>query len=236
MTFDFELVERAAPLEVVPAGEYLLSDRIGGRQHVGTFAMDRHLVTVERFRRFVDAGGYDDKSWWHPRGWKFVQINELEAPRFWSLPKWKRFVTPTRPVVGVSWYEADAFCRFEGRRLPTEREWEAAARATDGRRYPWGDEWDDERAAVRGRGPRVTWPVGWFRGNVGPFGHFDLIGNVWQWTEDQSQPERGLDSPRIAKGGGWAARIDKNQTDTWNAFDPRDQHSHVGFRTAADVG
>ncbi len=228
----FELLPDEAPLIRVPAGTYRLSDRLGGEQPVETFELDKHLVTVARFRRFVEAGGYDEKAHWSANGWRYIQRNEVEEPRFWRDDKWARFLRPERPVVGVSWYEAEAFCRFEGRRLPTEREWEAAARATDGRRYPWGDEWDPEAAAVRGQGPRVTWPVGYFRKNVGPFGHHDLIGNVWQWTSDRSQPERGKESPMVAKGGAWAARIDKNQTDTWNAFDPMDRHSHVGFRTA----
>lgn len=231
----FELLPPEAPLERVPTGTYALSSRLGGTQEVVGFEMDRHLVTVARYRRFVDFGGYEHRDFWSVAGWRYIQRNEVGHSRFWGEDKWKRFVTPDRPIVGVSYYEAEAFCRFEGRRLPTEREWEAAARGTDGRRYPWGDEWDNRAAAVRGQGPRVTWPVGFFRKNVGPFGHFDLVGNVWQWTSDRAQPERGNESPLVAKGGGWAARIDKNQTDVWNAFDPKDRHSHVGFRTAREL-
>jgi formylglycine-generating enzyme required for sulfatase activity len=227
---DFELVAEQPVEEPVPKGRYPLSARHGPTD-VEAFRLDRHLVTVERYRKFIDAGGYREKQYWHPRGWRMITTYKMTAPRFWNEEKWARFLRNDRPVVGVSWYEADAFCRWAGRRLPTDIEWEAAARGFEGRIHPWGDEWDPRAARVRGQGARVTWPIGQFRRGVGPFGHYDLVGNVWQWTSTPSVPN-DPDSPMMTRGGSWASRPDQNRTDVWNAYDPSGQHSHVGFRTA----
>lgn len=218
----------------VPSGSYLLSPRLGGRQPVEGFFLDRHLVTVARYRRFMEAGGYQDERYWDPEGWRMITTYRLTAPRFWGEARWRRFQRDDRPIVGASWWEARAFCRYEGRRLPTEREWEAAARGPAGFRYPWGPEWDEARVGVRGKGPRLTWPVGFFHRAKGPFGHHDLVGNVWQWTDDPSIPGQA-DSPRIVRGGSWASRPDQNDTETWNAYDRGGQFSHLGFRTAASA-
>ncbi len=223
------LADRPAE-ERVPAGVYPLSERYGPTE-VDAFHLDRHLVTVARYRRFIDAGGYRERRFWDPRGWRMISAYKLTAPRFWNEAKWARFLRPDRPVVGVSWYEADAFCRFEGRRLPADVEWEAAARGLEGRPYPWGNAWDPKAAAVRGQGARVTWPVGHFRRGVGPFGHYDLVGNVWQWTATPSRPD-APGGPMMARGGSWASRPDQNRTDVWNGYDAGAQFSHLGFRTA----
>lgn len=220
---------------VVPAGRYPLSDR-HGETEVESFLLDRDLVTVARYRRFMEAGGYEEKRFWHPAGWRMITDYRLTAPRFFFEAKWAPFLEPERPIVGVSWFEADAFCRFEGRRLPTEVEWESAARGSKGRLHPWGDEWDPEAASVRGEGERVTRRVGSFPKGAGPFGHLDLVGNVWQWTATPSIPDAS-DSPMVVRGGSWASRPDQNRTDNWNAYDRSAQFSHLGFRTASlEVG
>ena len=215
----------------VPAGVYALSERLGGAQPVGAFWMDRYPVTVDRFARFIDRGGYDEPDYWDDDGWIWKKEKRIVLPRFWDEPAWRRYLRRGRPVVGVSYWEAVAFCRFEGRRLPTEREWEAAARGPAGWTYTWGDAWEEGRLGVRGVGPRMTWPVGYFRRAVGPFGHHDLIGNVWQWTSDPVDP-KDPDQGRVVRGGSWASRPDQNRTDSWNAYEPGAQFSHLGFRTA----
>lgn len=210
---------------------YRLSDRLGGAQEIKGFWLDRYPVTVERYAKFIEADGYDEPDYWDDEGWDWKRDKKIELPRFWDEPAWKRYLRKGRPVVGVSYWEALAFARFEERRLPTEREWEAAARGPSGFTYTWGDEWEEGRLGIRGVGPRMTWPVGQFRRAVGPFGHHDMLGNIWQWTSkrvDESDPE----SPRIVRGGSWASRPDQNRTDSWNAYEPGAQFSHLGFRTA----
>jgi formylglycine-generating enzyme required for sulfatase activity len=216
----------------VPAGIYPLTPRAGGPSAVlaGDVWLDRYPVTVERYQRFIDARGYQEREYWDDDGWAFRTESSISAPRFFGEPSWARFLRRGRPIVGVSWWEAAAFCRFEGRRLPSEREWEAAARGPLGFAYPWGPVWEEGRIAVRGVGPRVTWPVGFFRRARGPFGHLDLVGNVWQWTADPLDTEEP--NVRVARGGSWASRPDQNRTDHLNAYRREQRHSHVGFRTA----
>ena len=211
----------------VPAGNYPLSPRFG-RTEVDAFSLDLNLVTVDKYRRFIDAGGYQQKSFWQAAGWTMLTEYRLVAPRFWSEPKWAAFLKPNHPVVGVSWFEADAFARWCGRRLPTEMEWEASARGPSGYPFPWGADWHPDAAAVRGQGDRITWPVGSFPKGRGHFGHFDLVGNVWQWTSTCGDTSGQM----VAKGGSWASRPDQNRTDTYNAYDRGAQFSHLGFRTA----
>lgn len=215
----------------MPSGTYRLSARAGGTQEVEAFWLDRQPVTVDRFAEFIDAGGYEDQDLWDDAGWFWKQKSKIDRPRFWDDPVWKRFLRPGRPVVGVSYHEASAFCCFAERRLPTEREWEAAARGFDGWMYTWGDEWEEGRVGIRGIGPRMTWPVGFFRRARGPFGHDDLLGNVWQWTSDPADPS-DPDRARIVRGGSWASRPDQNTTESWNAYNLDGRFSHLGFRTA----
>ena len=214
----------------VPSGAYPLSAHLGGKVDVAGFRLGLHLVTVSDFRRFMDADGYRTAGFWSSRGWDFVRDLKLSAPRFFGEEKWRRFLTPHRPIVGVSFFEAEAYCSYLGGRLPTEREWEAAARGRQGFDYPWGAKWEEGVIAVRGEGPRVTWPVGTFARAAGPFGHHDLLGNVWQWTQTLSET-----GPVVVKGGSWASRQDQNRNGTWNAYEHRGRFSHVGFRVAYSV-
>jgi iron(II)-dependent oxidoreductase len=216
---------------LVPAGSYILSARLGGKSEIAAFWIDRQPVTVDRYTRFIDSGAYTDPDLWDEDGWAYLQRERIELPRFWDEPEWTRYLRKNRPVVGVSWWEASAFARFEGRRLPTERELEAASRGPSGSLYTWGDTWEEGRIGIRGVGPRMTWPVGFFRGARGPFGHDDLIGNIWQWTSTPADPE-DPDLRRVVRGGSWASRPDQNTTESWNAYAPDARFSHLGFRTA----
>jgi formylglycine-generating enzyme required for sulfatase activity len=228
---DEAVIVLRADERLVPSGVYRLSARIGGEQQVDAFWLDRHPVTVERYAAFIEAGGYDDREHWDDEGWDWKIEHDVECPRFWDEPEWKRFLRRGRPVVGVSWFEARAFASFEGRRLPGERELEAAARGPHGWVYTWGDVWEEGRLGIRGVGPRMTWPVGFFRGGRAAFGHDDLLGNVWQWTTDPKDPQHP-ERAYIVRGGSWASRPDQNTNESWNAYEPGARFSHLGFRTA----
>jgi formylglycine-generating enzyme required for sulfatase activity len=98
------------------------------------------------------------------------------------------FRRPEHPVAGVSWHDASAYCAFRQRRLPTEAEWERAARDSDGRRYVWGNSAPDPRRFGVFGGQLTTQPVGGFPDGKGPYGHLDLAGNVWEWVADEYDP------------------------------------------------
>jgi iron(II)-dependent oxidoreductase len=147
-------------------------------------------------------------------------------------------------VVGVSWFEAESYARFADARLPTEAEWEHAARGEDGRRYPWGEEWDASRAAARG-GPRRTLPVGCFPSGRSPHGLLDAAGNVWEWVADLFDPglyRRMLGGSavaphppsdlRVARGGAWNAHPPQLRCANRNAWPPDARFSNIGFRIA----
>ena len=148
-------------------------------------------------------------------------------PRFWDDPDWRAYLGPNQPVVGVSWYEAEAFARFASARLPTEPEWERAARGEDGRRYPWGDPWDPVRAHHRG-GPRHTLPIGCFPAGRSPYGLWDCAGNVWEWVQDPI----GHGGLRAARGGAWNAHPPQLRCAHRNGWAEPAQFSNIGFRLA----
>jgi len=182
-------------------------------------------VTVMEFAGFVERG-YGDRALWSEAGWQWRMRTGAERPRFWDDPDWRAYFGPNQPVVGVSWYEAEAFARFSGARLPTESEWERAARGEDGRRYPWGDDWDPSRAHHRG-GARHTLPIGCFPAGRSPHGLWDCAGNVWEWVADPFGP--GL---RAARGGGWNAHPPQLRCAHRNAWPEEAQFSKIGFRLA----
>ena len=105
-------------------------------------------MTNYEFKEFIEAGGYKEKRWWTDAGWSQKEQESWTEPRYWDDT---RFNKPNQPVVGVSWYECLAYCRWrsaesgQSYRLPTEAEWEKAARGTDGRQYPWGKEFEPKR-------------------------------------------------------------------------------------------
>lgn len=186
-------------------------------------------VTNADFARFVPAG-YLERRFWSDEGWEWVCANGVRSPRFWGDPAWAHYLSAEQPVVGVSWYEADAFTRSCGLRLPSEAEWERAARGDDGRRFPWGDEWDPAVAAHRG-GLRQTLPVGHFPGNVSLHGVRDCAGNVWEWCADLYAQRL-----RSARGGSWNAHPPQLRCASRNAWPPDARYSNLGFRAACGSG
>ena len=203
------------PAEVyVPGGPFTMgtstepwaldNERPAHTVSVPSFYLDTTPVTNAQFAAFIADGGYDDSRWWDPAGWAHRQRAGLSAPLFWRWEgEWVRDsfgltepLIPNEPVFHVSWYEADAYARWAGRRLPTEVEWEKAARydpaSGQSRRYPWGD--SDPAPEVANLGQRYLRPApaGSYPEGAAPCGARQLIGDVWEWTSSDFLPYPGF--------------------------------------------
>ena len=194
-----------------------------------TYWMAKYPVTNAQYAKFIEAGGYTRDRWWTRDGqearrqgirfdwtgseWKRVATGKpWVEPRYWTDAQWKG---PEQPVVGVSWYEAVAFCRWlsemtgEKIMLPTEAQWQYAAQGADGRAYPWGNPWDAGRCNnnVDGKGLGRTTPVRQYEGKGDSrLGVVDMAGNVWEWCLTAHETGRNdLDGTdyRVLRGGSW---------------------------------
>ena len=120
---------------LIPKGPFLYGDGRYKEKISYNFLMARHPVTNAQFGEFLKAGGYEQVSFWSKEGWQWRKEEKITKPKYWNSDE---FNQPDRPVLGVSYFEAEAYATWAGKRLPTEQEWEKAARGTDGRQYPWG--------------------------------------------------------------------------------------------------
>ncbi len=173
-------------LVLVPAGPFWMGDdtvpdeRPRHRETTAAYRIEKTEVSTGRFRAFVASGGYDDPAFWTAAGWAWKQATHAQ-PVLEGRPD-------ALPMVNVSFYEAQAYARWAGRRLPTEVEWEKAARGTDGRTFPWGDEHDPTRSnhwLYKLAPPTfqdLSWPVASWRQGQSPYGALHMAGNVWEWT------------------------------------------------------
>ncbi|HEV7824118.1 MAG TPA: ergothioneine biosynthesis protein EgtB [Mycobacteriales bacterium] len=262
-----------APEVLVPAGEFTMgtdtepwaldNERPAHRVHVGAFWIDTAPVTNGAYRRFVEAGGYDDRRWWTDEGWAHRQRAGLTAPQFWTRDgdAWLRrrlgVVEPVpadEPVQHVCFHEADAYARWAGKRLPTEAEWEKAARhdpATGrSRRYPWGDE--DPTPAHANLGQRHLQPAeaGAYEAGESAYGVRQLIGDVWEWTSSGFHAYPGFSAfpyreysevffggdYRVLRGGSWATDGAAVRGTFRNWDHPIRRQIFSGFRCARDAG
>jgi formylglycine-generating enzyme required for sulfatase activity len=217
----------------VPAGPFTMgsdaSDPEDAPAHevdLPAFEIDKFEVTNVDFATFVEATGYETYA-------------KQKGFRTWR-DEWGEG-EDNHPVVMVNWEDALAYCEWLGKRLPTEAEWEKAARGDDGRSFPWGEGWDPNKANVKETGLRTPVTVGSFGEGASPYGVEDMVGNVWEWTADWYQPYPGntTDDPyygeqfRVTRGGGWFDEEPQATTFNRNAGDPQTTvNDDVGFRCA----
>jgi iron(II)-dependent oxidoreductase len=232
----------------VPAGVFLMGSNEGPederpqhRVELAEFFIDRTKVTNAQFGRFLNAVGPLG-----PKGEKYFDIEDNDARVHRRDGRWQADDGfENHPVVEASWYGAWAFCRWEGKRLPTEAEWEKAARGTDGRKYPWGNDPPDRARAHYGAGWNDLVPVGRFAKGVSPFGALDMAGNGWEWVSSayRSYPYNPADGRedlsreevRGTRGGGHDSIPDQLTTthrgrQVSRSF--RSGHHNIGFRCA----
>jgi formylglycine-generating enzyme required for sulfatase activity len=221
-------------MAVVPAGEFIMGSSMGEADeqpvhwvYLETFFMDTYQVSVSQYARFLDA-------------------TSQEAPPDWSIMN--RSQHQKRPIANVDWEEAKAYCTWAGKRLPTEAEWEKAARGTDGRTYPWGNEHPTKFFANVNR---ENWnnhgaltPVGKFEEGKSPYGIYDMAGNVWEWVSDWYDPDYYKTSPsknptgpstgesKVIRGGSWGSASDALRSANREIHSPSIRGLGTGFRCA----
>jgi formylglycine-generating enzyme required for sulfatase activity len=220
----FELRDPRAYVEV-PAGTYPYGDEGETVEIEAPFLLGRYPVTNSQYQAFVDDGGYGDRKWWSDAGWAWLQKEGVTEPSLWRD---RRFNGPNQPVVGVSFFEAEASCAWAGGDLPTEQEWEAAARGQEGYKYPWGDDWENGICNTREAGLAATSPVGLFpRSRRVQLGLEDLAGNVFEWCEvTPDDPER----PSVFRGGCWDHSLDYARCSDRHRYPRETQFDDLGFR------
>ncbi|PDV98649.1 formylglycine-generating enzyme family protein [Candidatus Viridilinea mediisalina] len=183
------------PLIHIPAGPFLMGSSAADAlaysdekpQHPLTlpdYWIGRTPITNAQFRPFVEGDGYTNRAYWTDVGWAWREDKKVNQPDYWANAEWNG---DDYPVVGVSWFEAVAYCRWlsvqtgHEFRLPCEAEWEKAARGPDGRIWPWGNTWEAGRCNSKDAGIGKTTPVGHYPNGASPYGILDMAGNVYEW-------------------------------------------------------
>lgn len=236
----------------IPAGEFELgneskdaldNERPVHQVYLDSYWIDRYPVTCGQYQEFIAAGGYQNSHWWSSAGWKWLQENPVNQPLYWSAED-------NHPVCGVSWYEADAYARFAGKRLPTEAEWEKAASwdASAGcrRTYPWGEAEPTAQYCNHDNTAGQTTAVDHYPDGQSPYGCFDMLGNVWEWTDSWFDGYEGFTSfpytgysqvyfdgeHRVLRGSSWATRPWAMRCSFRNWYHPGVRQIFAGFRCA----
>lgn len=240
----------------VPQGSFMMGDnedkddaRPAHLVELKGFYIDKTEVTVGQFASFVKETGYitTAESAGKARVYSGEHTVEIEGA-CWKNPYGAGVEPdPKDPVTQVSWDDAVAFCVWAGKRLPTEAEWEYAARSTDGRYYPWGYIWDENRCRNAANSKLHAVQVGSYPLGEGPYEAFDQAGNVWEWCEDYYQRDYYSISPRknpmaitpskyrVMRGGGFASQSVHCKTTYRYYGEPAHYYVMVGFRCALDL-
>jgi iron(II)-dependent oxidoreductase len=254
---------------IVPGGPFTMgtstqpwaldNERPAHTVQVDPFFIDTTPVTCGAYAEFIADGGYDEPRWWTADGWEHRQRAGLSAPLYWSRDggQWLRrafgraeAITPAEPVMHVCWYEADAYARWAGRRLPTEAEWEKAARFDPvtglTRSYPWGEQEPDGSRANLGQAFLRPAPAGSYPAGAAPCGARQLIGDVWEWTSSDLLPYPGFTAwpyreysevffgpeYKVLRGGSFAVSPVACRSTFRNWDYPIRRQIFAGFRTA----
>ncbi|MEW6544259.1 MAG: formylglycine-generating enzyme family protein [Nitrospirota bacterium] len=238
-----------APMVLVPAGPFQMGvpagDRDGGRDEyprhevvLDNFYIDKFEVTNGRYLEFVRATGHRAPQ--HPKD---------PSRNLWQGNRMPESVAD-RPVINVDWHDADAYCRWAGKRLPTEAEWEKAARGSDGRRFPWGNVEPTHKHLnynQRWIGEKTLMPVGSYEAGKSPYGAYDMAGNVWEWVADWYDPLYYEKSPakdpkgpetgthKVIRSSGWQVETPMVRIFTRVKSDPLDRNDSTGFRCTKDA-
>ncbi len=229
--------------------------------NVAPFRIDRYPVTNGAFLQFMNDGGYEREGLWSEKGREWLRGSEIVSPKYWEREgnAWfqrtfdrRRPVDPARPVCHVCFYEADAFARWAGKRLPTEQEWECAASwnrvARETRLYPWGDSRPTQQNSNIDQLAFDTAPVETFSNFASPAGCIAMIGDVWEWTSSDFHGYPGfLPFPypeysqlffgseyKVMRGGSWATRSGAIRNTFRNWDYPIRRQIFAGFRCAQD--
>jgi len=246
-------ISNPKPQILIPAGYFeqgsnsldaLDNERMVHPVYLDDYWIDRYPVTCGQYRQFIQAGGYEESKWWSEAGWQWLQHHPVGKPLYWSdNPEWE-----DHPVCGVSWYEAEAYANFVGKRLPTESEWEKAAswnpeleqRCT----YPWGEASPTSRHCNHDHWIGHTTPVDAYPAGRSAYGCEDMLGNVWEWTADWFTGYSGFKpflyagysqvyfdgQHKVLRGGSWATRPWALRSTFRNWYHPGVRQILAGFR------
>lgn len=251
----FDVMAQPPALLAIPAGNVRLGaldgeadERPVRESRLPAFRLGQTEVTNSAFAAFVTASGYQTTAERHGSGWVWTGKWQQVSGANWRRPQGPGSSSAallSHPVVQVSWHDAQAYCQWYQLRLPTDAEWEYAARGADRRRYPWGN--DAPRAHSQQRanygtdrccapdaqdGYRTTSPVGHYPSGASPFGLLDMAGNVWEWVQEEHPGEPGS---KTIRGGGWGNNPYCLRTTYRHANPPATRLDMVGFRCAGEA-
>jgi len=236
-------------LKRIPGGVTKIGSRFHPREtpprmeRVKEFQMAHVPVTVSQYKVFLQAGGAEESKWWSKAGWQWRQgITEGWGRRDRSIPHgWRaqnaRF---DHPVTGITWYEAEAYCAWlaemksQDVRLPSELEWERAARGNDARPFPWGEEFDPRRTNTVERDHGTTMTAGRMVSDISPFGIYDMAGNIQEWTLSGYSPVPGEKiigtDLRVARGASYNDTSFAARTSYRRGYPAGYYYPFLGFR------